>query len=81
MVEDASMVDLQVKQQTKNSQKILTFVEQRFHSQESGDEVVVAGGTIVTLVNKANKCIRKVEKYLFKSVTITIVLIMINDDP
>ena len=49
--------------------------------QESGDQVVVAGGTIVTLVNKANKCIRKVEKVFFKSVTITIILIMINDDP
>merc|ERR1712037_1004727 len=27
--------------------------------QESGGQVVLAGGTVVTLVNKANKCIRK----------------------
>ena len=30
--------------------------------QESGGQVVLAGGTVVTLVNKANKCIRKVNE-------------------
>ena len=30
------------------------------NTQESGGQVVLAGGTVVTLVNAATKCIRKV---------------------
>ena len=68
VVEDAGMIDLQVYTTQKNCRpgaqisKALNLIKfrRKHYLQESGGQVVLTGGTVVTLVNKANKCIRKV---------------------